>query len=232
MMMKPMLTLATLATLCAISGTAAASPVTDPVGDFLPTYVASGRPTGADLDVVSAEVIYLPGSHRFEFIGTMAGAIGTTHASGGESPLYVWGLDRGQGTQRFLRGTPSIGAGVAFDSVVMLRPNTTAFVNLFGLGGGVTELAAGTATISGNTIFGFIDESMLPSLGKSYSEYTWNLWPRLGAGQNAQISDFAPNETVGAINAANHAVTVPEPATLALLGIGTLAFVRRRQTAK
>ena len=231
MMMKPMHTLATLATLCAISGTAAATPVSDPVGDFLPTYVASGRPTGADLDVVSAEVIYLPGSHQFEFIGTMAGAIGTTHASGGESPLYVWGVDRGQGTQRFLPGTPSVGAGVAFDSVVMLRPDTTALVNLFGLGGGVTNLAAGTATINGNTILGFIDESMLPSLGKSFAEYTWNLWPRFGAGQNAQISDFAPNAVSGgAINAANHPVTVPEPATLALLGIGMLTFVRRRQT--
>jgi hypothetical protein len=212
-----------------ISGIAAALPITDPVGDFLPTYVASGRPTGADLDAVAAEVIYRPSTHQFQFIGTLAGAIGTTPGAGGESPLYVWGVDRGQGTERFLSSTPSIGHGVAFDSVVILRPNSTANVNLFGLGGGSTNLPAGTALISGNTISAFLDETLLPSLGKNFSEYTWNFWPRFGAGLNTQISDFAPNEASGAIDAANARVTVPEPSSLALLGIGALAFVRQRQ---
>lgn len=228
---KPLQTLATLGVLWAVSGIAAATPVSDPVGDFLASYIASGRPTGPDLDVVSAEVFYNPNSHQFNFSGTMAGAIGTTAAIGGESPLYVWGVDRGQGTERFLAGVPSIGDGVAFDSVVILRPNGTVSINLFGLGGGATNLPAGTALISGNTISAILNESLLPSLGKAFSEYTWNLWPRFGGGNNAQISDFGPNEAAGATNAANHPVTVPEPSILALLGIGALAFTRRRKAS-
>jgi len=153
-----------------------------------------------------------------------------TPAAGGESVLYVWGVDRGAGTERFLAtGSPPIGDGVAFDSVVILRPDGTATVNLFGLGGGATNLPASTALISGNTISAFLDEMLLPTQGKDFSDYTWNLWPRFGGGQNAQISDFAPNEASGAIDAANARVTVPEPSSLALLGIGALAFVRRRQ---
>jgi hypothetical protein len=229
MKMKRINIIAAMGVLWTVSGIAAAAPITDPVGDFLPTYVASGRPAGADLDVVAAEVIYHPGSHQFEFIGTMAGAIGTTPAAGSESVLYVWGVDRGEGTERFLAGSPSIGEGVAFDSVVILRPNGTATINLFGLGGGATNLPASTALISGNTISAFLNEALLPTRGEDFSDYTWNLWPRFGGGLNAQISDFAPNEAVGAIDAANARVTVPEPSTLALLGIGALAIARRRQ---
>jgi len=227
MNVKRINTLAAMGALWAVSGIAAAIPITDPVGDFLPSYLASGRPAGADLDVVAAEVIYHPGSHQFQFIGTMAGAIGTTPAAGGESPLYVWGVDRGQGTERFLAGAPSIGDGVAFDSVVILRPNGTITVNLFGLGGGTTNLTG--AMISDNTISAFLNEALLPSTGNAFGDYTWNLWPRFGAGLNAQISDFGPNEAAGAIDAANAPVTVPEPSTVALLGIGALAVVRRRQ---
>ena len=229
MKMKRVNILAAISVLWTVSGTAAAVPITDPAGDFLTTYFASGRPTGADLDVVAAEVIYHPGSHQFEIIGTLAGAIGTTPAAGGETVLYVWGMDRGAGTERFLAGSPIIGDGVAFDSVVILRPNGTATVNLFGLGGGATNLPASTALISGNTISAFLDEFLLPTQGKAFSDYTWNLWPRFGGGNNAQISDFSPNEASGAFDAANARVTVPEPSSLALLGIGALAFVRRRQ---
>lgn len=229
MKMERINTLAALGALWSVSGTAAAVPITDPAGDFLATYVASGRPLGADLDVVAAEVIYRPGSQQFEFIGTLAGAVGTTPAAGGESVLYVWGVDRGMGTERFLAGSPAVGDGVAFDSVVILRPDGTATVNLFGLGGGVTNLPAGTALISGNTISALLDETLLPAQGQTFSDYTWNLWPRFGAGQNAQISDFAPNAAAGAIDAANARITVPEPSSLALLGIGALALVRRRR---
>lgn len=52
---------------------------------------------------------------------------------GGEAPLYVWGIDRGQGAERFLAGSPSIGGG-AFDSVLILRSDGGGNVNLFGLG--------------------------------------------------------------------------------------------------
>ncbi len=227
MTMKRVNRLAVLGLLCGVSGIASAVAITDPVGDFLPSYIASGRPTGADLDVVSAEVIYSPGGNRFQFIASMAGAIGSTPAAGGESVLYVWGVDRGQGSERFLAGNPSIGDGVAFDSVVIMRPDGTISINLFGLGGGATNLPSG-ALVNGNTISAFLDETFLPSTGAAFSDYTWNLWPRFGAGNNAQISDFAPDAAAGATNAANAAVTVPEPSSLALFGIGALALARRR----
>lgn len=124
--------LAALAMLGA-AGHAAAIPVTDPVGDYLPTYIASGRPLGPDLDAVAAQVTYLPASRQFRFTATLAGAISTTPAAGGEAPLYVWGIDRGQGTERFPAGSPSIGDGVAFDSVLILRTDGGGNVNLFGL---------------------------------------------------------------------------------------------------
>lgn len=223
--------LALLGALCAASAGATAAPITDAVGDFLASYIASGRPAGADLDIVAAEVFYSPDSHQFRFSGTMAGAIGSTAAIGGEAPLYVWGIDRGQGTERFLAGMPSIGDGVAFDSVLILRTDGSATINLFGLGGGATNFAAGKALVNGNTISASFDESLFPSLGKAYNEYTWNLWSRFGGGNNAQISDFAPNEAAGANDAANIRVTVPEPTSLALLGIGALAFVRRKKAS-
>ena len=228
MKMKTHCRLAALAMLGAV-GNAAAIPVTDPVGDFLTTYVDSGRPLGADLDAVAAEVTYLPGSQQFRFSATLAGPIGTTPAAGGEAPLSVWGIDRGQGTERFLAGSPSIGDGVAFDSVLILRTDGSGTINLFGLGGPATNLLAGTALISGNTLSVLFSETLLPSLGRAFDEYTWNFWPRFGAGNNAQISDFLPNEAAGAIDAANARVSVPEPSTLALLGLGTLALVARRR---
>src|SRR5262245_50789143 len=67
---------------------------TDPVGDFLPTYTG---PQNAGLDVVAHEVIVQ--EDRMIFHGRMAGPVAATQAIGG---LYLFGLDRGQGTPRFL----------------------------------------------------------------------------------------------------------------------------------
>jgi len=201
----------------AAASAAQAQGITDPIGDFLPTYVG---PKNGDVDVVSAFAGYDPGSNRFSFSGTFAGAIGTTPGA-----FYVWGLNRGVGSERFTAGSPSVGQGVLFDAVVFLRPDSTARVIRFvGTTNTFTELAAGTATISGNTISGSIDGSLLPSTGFTSANYTWNLWPRTG-GTNDTIADFAPNGSNVQVSA------VPEPETYALFaaGLGMLGLARRRR---
>ena len=92
-----------------------------------------------------------------------------------------------------MAGSPSLGAGVKFDAVVFLRRDGTARVTTF-VGAACTgvEIRAGTAAIAGNTICGSISGALLGSTGFAKSDYTWNLWPRIGATNNT-ISDFAPN---------------------------------------
>lgn len=195
------------ATLTALATTPAMAGVTDPVGDFLPSYAGPRNP---DMDVVAADVTF-DGS-TFAFSGTMDGAIGTTPGA-----LYVFGIDRGKGMQRFTTGTPSIGAGVSFDSVLILRPNGTGAFDDF-IDNATTALASSVVTASGDTISASVPAALLPSEGLLPADYTFNLWPRYGLGQNVQVSDFAPD-------ASNFRSTaVPEPATIALLltGIGGL----------
>jgi hypothetical protein len=189
--------------------------VIDPSGDFLPSYTASAQ--APDLDVIAAGVTWNPANQTFSLSAQMAGNLGQTAGA-----FYVWGLDRGQGTQRFLAGTPSIGAGVFFDSVLILRPDGTGLFNDF-INAVVTNLAAGVVQAAGNTIAtNPLPLSLFPSTGDQPAAYSWNLWPRVGAGNNNQITDFAPD-------ASNAAVDVPEPGTWAMLGLGLL--LRRRGAA-
>lgn len=207
--------------LAAAASSTARAGVVDPAGDILATYVNQASAPG-DLDVVFAHFLYDRDADTFTFTSTQAAAIGSTPGS-----LYVWGVDRGTGTARFVAGTPSVGAGVLFDSVVVLRPDTSVTVSdIINLK--TTNLGLGVARIDGNTISATISASLLPELGLfARTAYTTNLWPRVGAGNNNQITDFAPD-------ASNFVVTVvPEPSTVALSACAAIvlpvALARRRR---
>ena len=200
---------ATILILAAGRGAARADFVTDPAGDFLAGYTG---PKAGDLDVLTAGVTF--DGTRFVLTATMNGAIGTTAGA-----LYVWGVDRGAGTARF----PTLAPGVTFDSVISLQAVRDASGALTGagtvnliVGGGSSTLTASDVLISGSTITATVLASALPTQGFTPANYTFNLWPRLGTGNNNQISDFAPD------NSNLRASSVPEPSSLVLCGLAAL----------
>jgi hypothetical protein len=193
-----------------LSVSARAGVISDPAGDFLPTFV--GTQDGS-LDVLSLSATF--DGTDFHISATENGNIAAFPTG-----LFVIGFDRGAGTSNFA----AIGhGGVVFDAVITL---TSA-----GVTGGrdlVSNtnivLPAGSATISGSTFDIDVPLSLLPSEGFSPSQYAVNLWPRdsaVGAG-NAQIADFAPN---------NSDLVVPEPFSASLLATGLLGLsvLRRRR---
>lgn len=190
---------------------AAAVTRTDHSGDFLSTYTG---PHNGDMDVLNISESIV--GSNFVLSSTLAGPIGTT-----ANAIYVWGVNRGAGTAGF---GPSLGLDkVLFDSVVVLRPDATGLVKL--LPGSATTLAAGSVTISGDTITGTIPISLLPTTGFTPAHYGFNLWPRLNGGGVVNISDFAPDN--GTIQA------VPEPASWAMMvaGFGLVGTAARRRSA-
>jgi hypothetical protein len=186
-------------------GMAYAGPITDPPNDFIPSYLG---PHNGDLDVLSAEVLLGPNTLTLHAV--LNGLVGTT--PGG---FYVWGFNRGAGTQGF----PTIAPGVIFDKVVVLNNN------------GTSNIAGTTVTISGNEILGVVPLSALPSTGFTPENYTWNLWPRSPAitgNPNGNVADFAPDNSDAAVTLA------PEPSTMTLLGFGAALVgwkLRKRRMA-
>jgi len=193
--------------------------VTDASGDFLASY--TGTP-GADLDVLTTDVLF--DGTSFTLTATLAGNIGAT-----PNAIYVFGFDRG-GATASPAAFASIGVdNVFFNSVVILRPDTTVTINRLG-GGGTTNLAVGAASVTGNAITARIPIAELPTTGFASGAYTWNLWPRINGGTTANISDFAPNNSNAAV------VSVPEAGSLQLLAPALLGMlgvvVRRRRKAE
>jgi hypothetical protein len=162
----------------------------DPVGDFLPTYTGPQLP---GMDVVAHEVVVLEDQGRVIFSGRMDGPIAPTQAIGG---LYLFGLNRGQGTPRFLGGTPPIGPNVLWDCLVIINPNGNGRVNNQ-VAGVVTLLNPADIHINGNEFTASVPLSLLmPAATRPPQEWTYNLWPRnsTNIGQNTAVADLAPDD--------------------------------------
>jgi hypothetical protein len=207
--------LAMIALVATIAQPSSAAAITDPAGDFIPSYTG---PHNGDLDVLNAQVFFDGSS--FSFTSTQNGAIGTTPGA-----VYVWGINRGAGTAGF----PDIAPGVTFDSVFIIDPSGTSTIRDLTNGSAVN---ISNVTVSGDMLSATVPLSDLPSKGLAPANYMVNLWPRSSAtGTEAVISDFAPDNSDAAVTATSAA---PEPASLSLLVIGALGgfcFVRRRMTA-
>jgi hypothetical protein len=168
--------------------TALSEEIPDPAGDFLPTYTGPQHP---GLDVVAHEVIVL--GNRLIVFGRMAGPIAPTQEIGG---LYLFGMDRGQGTPRFLGGTPPIGPNVLWDLIVRINPNGTGLVNNQ-VAGVITPLNPADIIINGNEFLASVPLALLqPAATRPPEKWTYNLWPRNGVvvGQNQHVSDLAPDD--------------------------------------
>lgn len=222
--MRTISTLAAAAALLSLTVPAGAATVTDPAGDFLGSY--TGAQNG-DLDIRSATAIF--DGTDFRLSAQVNGTVGTSVGS-----LFVFGINRGAGTERLMLGSPAAGSGILFDAVAVLFPDGTGRIATFPAAGAptITNLP-GAITVSGNTISGLFPSALLPSRGFAAQDYGFALWSRLRVnpaldGTNAELADFAPN-------ASNfRATAVPEPGTWAMLLIGFAAVgasLRRGRTA-
>jgi hypothetical protein len=198
-----------------LAGQAARAGIIDDPNDFLGTFVG---PHNGDLDVRFADATFNPGTGRIVVTGRFNGAVGSTVDPTLGSVLYVFGFNRGTGTPGFA----GLGLNdILFDAVVLLSGDGTGSIRLFPEAQAIT-LDPADITIAGDTIRARFDASLLPGRGLSTRQFTFNLWPRLGLGNNNQVADFAP-DTVNAALA-----TVPEPSALTLTSLGVASLVLMR----
>ena len=158
--------------------------VTDPAGDFIPSFAGPNNP---DLDARTMHVTY--DGTTFDFAATVNGTIGQTAGA-----VYVWGINRGAGTARF----GSIATGVLFDAVLIVKPDGTGSVRDF-ITSVSTALPASAVTINGTSIDVHVAASLLPTQGFAPGAYTTNFWPRTGLASNSQIADFAPDNSMAPV---------------------------------
>lgn len=200
---------------------ARAATVSDASGDFLASYTG---PQNGDLDILSAGASF--DGTNFHLAALMNGAIGTT-----SNVLHVFGVDRGSGTARFAGLSPSVGAGILFDAVVVLFPGSVVRVVDFQPAGPpiITQLGPTAATINGAGLDLLVPLSLLSTRGFAPPDYGFSMWTRhriniaMDSG-NFEIGDFAPD-------AATFRASIPEPASWAMmiLGLGAVGGALRRR---
>jgi hypothetical protein len=134
-----------------------AATVTDPVGDFLPTFVGT---KDADLDLTSFSASYDASLMRYLLQGTVAGAIDASTVG-----IYVIGVNTGAGA-RAPFGT--IGApNVRFDNVILVRQDGTGAIDTTPPPLPVFD---SNITISGNTFSVILPASTFTSTVRSAVE--------------------------------------------------------------
>jgi PEP-CTERM motif len=186
-----------------VASPAVAATISDPVGDFLPSFVGTASP---DLDVTSFSVSLNAAATTFSLGAVLAGDIDTSLPG-----FYVIGVDTGTGVNAPFG---SIGEpNVKFNQVIVVQKSGTATL-------GANSL---TTLLSGNQFIVSVPVSLLPSTGATAANYGFNIWPRFGATVtgNSQISDFAPNNQ---LLSANGLLPVPEPASWLMMLLGFAAI--------
>ncbi len=206
-----------LATAMPLTGAAGATAV-DGAGDFVGTYTGAAN---GDLDILGVSAYFDGINYRLS--ADLNGPVGTTPNS-----LFVFGINRGAGTERLTFGMPPVGQGVKFDAVAVLFPDGLGRIATFpAMGPPTITPLPGAVTVSGNSITGLFSLALLPSRGFPPEQYTFALWSRNRVnpaldGLSSEIADFAPGITA----------SVPEPATWATMicgfGLAGLAMRRRR----